>query len=60
MSQKLDKQKENVNSLLKLIAENPELRIVPMVDSEIVADDNHSRWSGSWGISSVDEMWISD
>ena len=60
MSQKLDKQKENVNSLLKLIAENPELRIVPMVDSEVVCDDGHNWWQGSWGKSEIDEIYIGD
>jgi len=60
MSKKLDKQKENVNSLLKLIAENPELRIVPMVDSEVVCGDDFKWWQGSWGKSEIDEIYIGD
>lgn len=40
-------QKENVERLLKLIAENPDLPIVPMVDSDVVADDG-GYWRGKW------------
>lgn len=37
--------------------EHPELPIVPMVDSEIVADDG-GYWIGSWGKAYVDEyLW---
>lgn len=35
--------------LMKLAQENPELPIVPIVDSEIVEDDGYARWLGSWG-----------
>lgn len=56
----MDKQKEHVKELLKLIEENPNLRIVPMVDSEIVADDGFAWWVGSWGKAQVDEIYSSD
>lgn len=36
--------------LLKLIKENPDLPIVPMVDSEVVQDD-FGYWLGAWGAS---------
>ena len=39
---------ENTKELLKLIQENPDLEIVPMVDSEVVADDG-GYWLGNWG-----------
>ena len=39
---------ENTKELLKLIQENPKLEIVPIVDSEIVADDC-GYWLGKWG-----------
>lgn len=39
----------NIKDLLKLIQENPDLPIVPMVDQEIVADDNATWWLGKWG-----------
>lgn len=44
---------KNTAELLKLIQENPELPIVPMVDSEIVADDSYGRWLGAWGSSYI-------
>lgn len=36
-------QKERLDELFKLIKENPDLPILPMVDSEIVADDYCAR-----------------
>lgn len=44
---------ENIKTLLELIKENPELPIVPMVDSEIVGD-GCGRWNGSWGTTRID------
>jgi len=34
--------------IVKLIEENPDLPIIPMVDSEVVADDG-GYWVGKWG-----------
>lgn len=34
--------------IIKLIEENPDLPIIPMVDSEVVADDG-GYWVGKWG-----------
>jgi hypothetical protein len=48
----------NVEQLLNLIKENPELPIVPMVDSEIVTDDGYCYWVGAWGTASIDEIYI--
>lgn len=42
-------QKESFKDLMELIKENPDLPIVPFVDSEVVADDGYCRWLGSWG-----------
>lgn len=39
---------ENIKELLKLIQENPDLEIVPMVDYEVVGDD-YGFWLGKWG-----------
>lgn len=39
----------NIKELLKLVSENPDLPVVPMVDYEVVADDGYSRWLGSFG-----------
>ncbi len=41
--------------LLRLIAENPSLPVVPMVNSEVVADDDYAYWLGSFSNSTVDE-----
>ena len=46
-----------VENFLKLVQENPDLRIVPMVDCEIVADDTHSWWLGDWGRSEINEIY---
>lgn len=47
----------NEEQLLKLIKENPGLPIIPMVDSEVVADDYYTYWRGTWGRSEVDEIY---
>lgn len=39
-----EKEKENREKLFRLMRENPELPVVAMVDSEIVADDGYNRW----------------
>ena len=57
---KIENQQENIKNLLQLIQENPELEIIPMVDSEIVADDGYSYWCGNWGTANLDEYWASD
>ncbi|WP_148466784.1 hypothetical protein [Paenibacillus senegalimassiliensis] len=56
MKTEMQIQKENVAKLLKLIAENPDLRVLPMVDSEIVADDGYNRWTAVFGSAQVDEV----
>ena len=50
-------QKENVQSLLDLIKENPDLKILPMIDAEIVADDTYGWWAGSFGKAEIDHIW---
>lgn len=56
----IEKQKENLEKLFQLIKENPELPIIPMVDSEIVADIGYSWWMGSWGDAEVDKYICTD
>jgi len=46
--------------LFKLMQENPELPVLPMVDSEVVCDDDYNRWTGSWGSASIDEYLAHD
>lgn len=50
-----EKEQKNRDELFGLIRENPDLPIVPMVDSEIVADDGYNRWLGVWGSSYIGE-----
>ena len=52
-----EKERQNREELLKLIRDNPDLPIVPMVDAEIVGDD-YGRYLGSWGCAYVDEYLI--
>ena len=47
----------NIEQLLQLIKDNPDLPIVPMVDSEIVGDDCCQNWLGKWGRSEVTEYY---
>lgn len=55
----IEKQQNKINQLLKLIKENPELKIVPMVDSEISGDD-YSYYMGKWGTAEIDECYCTD
>lgn len=45
----IEKQTENLKELFGLIKKRPDLPIVAMVDSEVVADDGCCYWMGSWG-----------
>ena len=56
----IEKQQKEVNNLLKLIKENPELEILPMVDTECVFSDDYSYWMAEWGEARIDEYWCSD
>ncbi|WP_106494920.1 hypothetical protein [Lentibacillus sp. Marseille-P4043] len=52
-----EKQQNNVNELLKLIKENPDLDIVPMVDTDVVAGDDFGWWVAGWGSASIEEIY---
>lgn len=54
---KSEKERRNREKLFGLIAENPELPIVPMVDGEIPGDDS-GYWLGAWGNARVDEYLL--
>lgn len=54
------KQNELTAELLKLIQENPELPVVPMVAGEVVPNDEYGYWLGRWGKAKVDEYLPSD
>ena len=48
----------DTEKFLKLVQENPDLPIVPMVDEEVVANDCSTYWMGEWGYSEVTEYYI--
>lgn len=52
-----EKERENREGLFKLIKENPDLPIVPMVDGEIPGDDC-GYWQGAWGNAHIDEYLL--
>lgn len=43
--------------IIQLIEENPNLPVVPMVDSEVVADD-YGYWLGKWGSCKITEYYL--
>lgn len=45
---------DDIKKLLKLIKENPDLPIFPMVDYDVVGE-NCGVWKGSWGEARIDE-----
>lgn len=58
MVREVDIQAKDVKELMDLIAKNPTLPIVPMIDSEIVSDDGHNWWLGHWGKAEIDHMCV--
>lgn len=53
------KPSDSLEELFRLMGENPELPVVPMVDGEIVGDD-YGRWLGAWGSCYIGEYIIGD
>ena len=54
-----EENRKNAEALLKLIAENPELPLLPMVDCEVIGDD-YGNWAGNWGNSRIDYFMVDD
>lgn len=52
-------QQSKIEVLLKLIKENPDLEILPMVDNE-VGNSDYSFNLGSWGKASVEDYYIGE
>lgn len=48
-----EKEKEYKEELFKLMQENPDLPVVPMVDYDVCAD-TYGYWLGSWGKAKLD------
>ena len=51
----LQKQKENVAILMKLIQDNPDLPILPMVATDCVLDDEYGYWMARWSKAKIDK-----
>jgi hypothetical protein len=56
----MKKQHERIENLLKLIKENPDLKIVPMVDLDVCSSDDYQQWMGRWGEANIDYYWCDD
>lgn len=54
-----EREKKNREELFRLMKENPDLPVVPMVDADIVADDC-GYWMGSWGSSRIQEYMLGE
>lgn len=52
-----EKERKNLEELFKLMRENPDLPVVPMVDGEIPGDDC-GYWMGAWGTAKLDEYLV--
>jgi hypothetical protein len=51
----------NFDELLRLKKENPELPIIPLVDSEVVYESEAcSWWLGKWGFSDITRYYVGD
>lgn len=60
MKKEIEFQQEHIQCLIKLTTENPALRIIPMVDSEVIVDGGYGYWGGSWGNACIDQIYVSD
>lgn len=49
-------QSEDVKHLLQLIQDNPNMPIILMVDTEVVASDEYAWWMGHWGAAEIDDF----
>lgn len=47
----------DINQLINVIKENPHLRILPMVDTDVVQGDDFSWWIATWGKTSVEQIY---
>lgn len=52
--------KDNFEELMKLIQENPELPVVPMVEYEVCGGDECAWWEGKFGTAKIDEVFSRD
>lgn len=55
-----DIQQKHITDLLELAKENPTLRIVPMVNTDVVASDDWAWWVARWSKAEIEEIYQSD
>lgn len=60
MKTEIELQQENLNTLLNLMKENPTLRVIPMVDTDVVCDDCYSNWLGRFEKARIDHIWCDE
>lgn len=60
MKTEIELQQEYLNILLKLMKENPTLRVIPMVDTDVVCDDCYSNWLGRFEKARIDHIWCDE
>lgn len=60
MRKEIEIQQENIQKLMKLAKENPDLRILPMVEVECVPSDDFGWWVAQFGKVSIDEVYVID
>lgn len=60
MKKESEIQKENIEKLFGYIKQNPDLPILPIVNSEVVPDDYCAYWAASWGESRIESYCFSD
>ena len=46
--------------IIKLIEENPDLPVVPMVDCEVLGDNSYQYWLGKWGRCRITEYYLGE
>lgn len=51
---------ENLEQFIELVKQNTDLKVICMVDQEIVPSDDYGRYMASIGKSIVDEYWLKD
>ena len=49
---------ENLDKLFDLIKENPNRRVIPLVDSNVVIDVGYSYWLGAIGEPRLDDLYM--
>ncbi len=57
MKSEMDVQQQNIKHLLELVQQNPELKIIPLVDTDCVPGDDFSSWVAGWGKASIEEIY---